>query len=221
MFAISSIVSLLNMFLTGSYDVTQEMTAAVLAGREITTAEIYALTEQYTSAMGLVLAIALRLCATVVSVGFAWYCFRAARGEMPETRSIFDGFGSFFKIIWLHIIMSVLIAVQLLLFIVPGIIAAIRYSQATYIMYEHPEYSAWRCIKESGRIMRGYKKEYFFLLLSFLGWLLIGAMLSLYIPVPVLDIWINIYWGLAAALFHVHLMRAELSGEKHRDSNII
>lgn len=221
LFAINSLVGLLNMFLTGYYDVAQDITASILKGHEVTAEEIYALLAQYTSMGGTILSVALTLCEAVIGVGFAWYCFRVARGEAPEAKSIFDGFGSFLKIIWLHIVMWFLIAVQFILFIVPGVIAIIRYSQAVYIMYEHPEYGVLRCLKESGRIMRGYKRKYFMLMLSFLGWIIIGYLFSLYIPLPVLDIWINLYWGMAAALFHVHLIRAGLSGEDRRDSNII
>ena len=221
LFAINSIVSLLTMYLSGYYDVAQTIMDLIFAGKEITSAEIFELTARHTSTGGTILVFALSLCVSVISVGFTWYCYRVVRGEKPEAKSIFDGFGSFFKIIRLQIATGFLVAVQLVLFIVPGIIASIRYSQAVYVMYEHPEYGVLQCIRESGRMMRGYKWEYFMLLLSFIGWVLVGALISTFIPLAVLDIWINIYMGLATALFHVHLMRAGLSGEEHRDSSVI
>lgn len=219
LFAVNSIVSWLNTFLTGSYYVAQDVTTAMLSGREVSWAQIYELAAGYSSFWGTVLSIALSLCVAVISAGFAWYCLRVVKGESPEARSVLDSFGRFLKIIWLNIVMGFLIAVQFILLIVPGVIATLRYSQAVYIMYEHPEYSVMQCIRESGRMMRGHKLQYFVLLLSFLGWWLLGYLFSLYIPIPVLDIWISIYWGLAAALFHIYLIRVELSGEA-RDGEV-
>jgi len=222
LFAVNSLVYLLIMFLTGYYDMIQETADAILAGRAVTYEEMYAMAEKYSSSGGTILAIILLLFVAIIGVGFKWYCFHVVRGEAPGARSIFDSFGSFFKIIRLSVVKGFLIYILLNLFILPGIIAMIRFSQAEYIMYEHPEYGAFQCLRESGHIMRGYKWEYFMLLMSFLAWFVIGFFVWLFVfPFPVLGLWVNIYWGLASALFHVHLMRAGLSGEDHRDSNVI
>lgn len=221
LFAVKSVVGLLITLLSGYYDVMQDAAELMRSGSEVTYGEIYALTEKYTTTGGTLLTIVLGICFAVIMVGFRWYCLRVARGETPEAKSVFDSFGKIGKIILLHIVMWFLIGVQFLLLIVPGVIAIIRYSQAVYIMCEHPEYGVLQCLRESGRMMRGYKREYFMLMLSFLGWALLGFVFSLYVPFPVLGLWLEIYWGLSDALFHIHLIRAGLSGEEHRDPGII
>ena len=61
-----------------------------------------------------------------------------------------------------------------LLFVIPGIIKAFSYSMAYYVKIDHPEYDWNACIKESMRIMDGHKMELFVLMLSFIGWTIVG-----------------------------------------------
>ena len=63
-----------------------------------------------------------------------------------------------------------------MLFIVPGIIAAIRYSQAFYVLVDDPEKSIRECMNESKRMMRGNKAKFFCLTLSFIGWIIISGI---------------------------------------------
>ena len=74
--------------------------------------------------------------------------------------------------------MSIKIFLWSLLFVIPGIIASIRYSQAFYVMVDHPEYSANQCLEESKRLMMGNKGRYFYLTLTFIGWYLLATMPS-------------------------------------------
>ena len=56
---------------------------------------------------------------------------------------------------------------------IPGIIAAYRYSFAVYVMIDHPEMSAMDCLRESKRLTTGYKRQLFLLDLSFIFWFLL------------------------------------------------
>jgi uncharacterized membrane protein len=73
-------------------------------------------------------------------------------------------FTGFFTLLWAF------------LFIVPGIIKTISYSQAYFIykdqkiLTENGKVSALDCITESRKMMDGHKWEYFVLQLSFIGW---------------------------------------------------
>ena len=73
----------------------------------------------------------------------------------------------------LQFLMTIRIWLWTLLFVIPGFIAYYRYRQAWYLKTEHPEWGAWRCLKESGRLMRGNKWRMFCFdcsyWLSFLG----------------------------------------------------
>ncbi len=63
-----------------------------------------------------------------------------------------------------------------LLLIIPGIIAAYRYSQAIFIMVEDPDKGMMQCIRESKEMMAGHKMEYFILEISFFFWMLLGSV---------------------------------------------
>ena len=63
-----------------------------------------------------------------------------------------------------------------LLFVIPGIVKALSYSQVYYIMCDHPEYTGREAIDASREMMRGHKGELFVLQLSFIGWFLLSAL---------------------------------------------
>ena len=79
------------------------------------------------------------------------------RNKKTEITTLFEGFSYFGKAFVLLILMGVKIFLWTLLFIVPGIIAAFRYSQAFYVLIDHPEYSPNQCLKESSLMMKGNK----------------------------------------------------------------
>ena len=54
--------------------------------------------------------------------------------------------------------------------IIPGIIKAIAYSQLFYILAEDPDISAQDALRKSEAMMYGHKWQYFWLVLSFIGW---------------------------------------------------
>ena len=113
---------------------------------------------------------ALNVINLLVTAGFQIYALRASRGETAGFADLLSGFDIFFRVLWLSILEYVLISLWTMLLIIPGIVAAYRYRQAFYLLVDHPEWSAWRCLRESGRMMRGHKMELFVMDLSFLGW---------------------------------------------------
>lgn len=60
-----------------------------------------------------------------------------------------------------------------LLFIIPGIIAAYSYYMVPYILTDNPEMSSRRALQLSKDMTQGHKLEIFVLELSFLGWYLL------------------------------------------------
>lgn len=137
--------------------------------------------------------------------------------------SAFRGFRIPLETLWLVLLMFVRIMLWALLFIIPGIIAAFRYSVAWYVKVEHPEYSAGECLAESGRLMKGHKFDFFCFGLSYFGWfllaafvLMIGASLVSVIP-PVgallmlpgfaLVVFVSAYVAFGHARFYLELKR--------------
>ena len=140
----------------------------------------------------------------------------------------FCGFKIPLETLWLTLLMAVRIMLWALLFIIPGIIAAFRYSVAWYVKVEHPGYSAGECLAESGRLMKGHKLDFFCFGLSYFGWfllaafvLMIGASLVSVIP-PVgallmlpgfaLVVFVSAYVAFGHARFYLELKR--ISGNK-------
>ncbi|MBQ9826098.1 MAG: DUF975 family protein [Firmicutes bacterium] len=74
----------------------------------------------------------------------------------------------------LYVTEMILIFFWSLLLVVPGIIAAIRYSQAFYVLADDPEQRPMDCIRASNRLMLNNKGKYVLLWLSFLPWLIVA-----------------------------------------------
>ena len=80
------------------------------------------------------------------------------------------------KALWLYVQMGVRIFLWSLLLVVPGILAAIRYSMAPYFMAQDPSVSASEAIEKSKHAMKEMKLAYFSLIISFIGWSLLANM---------------------------------------------
>lgn len=148
-----------------------------------------ALEDALPSPAAALLDLAIELVSIMLGAGFIIFCLRTLRGTGASYWNIFDSFGMFLRILWLHILMAVFVFLWALLFIIPGIIAAYRYRMAIYLLLEHPELSALECIRESKRLMAGHKSELFVLDISFIGWLFLvgvvdylGTQIGLVVP---------------------------------------
>ena len=75
---------------------------------------------------------------------------------------------------------TIFICLWSLLLIVPGIVKALAYSQAKYIVKDlvdsGQEVGATEAITNSRQLMNGHKWEYFLLNLTFTGWVILGCL---------------------------------------------
>ena len=129
--------------------------------------------EQAPSTLARLLNLAIAAVQVVIGAGFIIFTLRTIDGQGASYWNLFDGFGMFFRIVWLYILMGIFTFLWTLLFLFPGIIAFYRYRMAVYLLLEHPEMSAMDCIRESKRLMKGHKWELFVFDLSFIGWALL------------------------------------------------
>lgn len=97
-------------------------------------------------------------------------------GEKPSLKLLFSRFSIFGKALWLRILIGIKVFLWTLLFIVPGLIAALRYAMAPYLMAAHPELGASEAIEKSKALMVGNKWRLCCLGLSFFGWYLLAAL---------------------------------------------
>ncbi len=99
-----------------------------------------------------------------------------AKGVKPAVSDTFAGFDDFFTGFKVTALTGIFTFLWSLLFVIPGIIKSFAYSQAMYIVAENPGISSTEAIKKSEKMMEGHKMDYFVLVLSFYGWMLLGAL---------------------------------------------
>ena len=108
-----------------------------------------------------------------LSLGSAYIYLNLTRGYGPDVNVLFSGFKRFVDALVLTLLISIFTFLWSLLFIIPGFIKAISYSQAYYILAEHPEMSGKEALDASKSMMDGHKMDYFVLMLSFIPWMLL------------------------------------------------
>lgn len=94
----------------------------------------------------------------------------------PKFELLFSRFSIFGRALGLRLLMAVKIFLWSLLLIVPGIIAAYRYSMAPFLLAETPDLTASEAIEKSKLLMSGNKGRLFCLQFSFIGWYLLAAL---------------------------------------------
>ena len=172
---LSALIGYLSLRLTGvDYDTMVNVMQASAEGRS--EAAMNLLMKAVPGTGETILDMLLRLAIGIVGVGMTLFALNSVRGSNPQLGNLLDGFGMMPRLLFLLILEYLFIFLWSLLFFIPGIVAAYRYSLAVYIMIDHPELSAMECIRESKRMTRGYKGQLFKLDLSFLPWLLLSAM---------------------------------------------
>lgn len=110
------------------------------------------------------------------TLGMTMFFICLFRRKEAEPAQVFFGFEYFFKALGLSFMVGLFTALWTLLFVVPGIIAAIRYSQAFFILADDPSKGIMECISESKWMMKGNKAKYFCMCLSFIGWIILTAV---------------------------------------------
>lgn len=111
-----------------------------------------------------------------LTLGLISYFAKIARGETPKYDELFSKTNMFKSMFLITILISIYTTLWSLLLIIPGIIAAISYSQVHYILLDEPNIKVNDAIKKSKEIMKGHKTDYFVLCLSFLGWIILSIL---------------------------------------------
>ena len=136
-------------------------------------------------------------------VGISMFSLSLSRGENARLEQIFEGFKNYGTVLGAYLLMVVLILLWMLLLIIPGIIAAIAYSQTFYILAEDDAISSMDALKKSKEMMDGYKWKYFCLGLRFIGWALL-CILTLGIGF----LWLSPYIQISYAKFYEDIKTA-------------
>lgn len=144
----------------------------------------------------------------IFTFGVTTYTLNVAKNRDAAFTDLFNGFNGnvILKAIILGIIVTISTAAGLFLFVVPGIIISIMFSQSFYILIENNEMSPIDCIKKSTEMMKGHKKEYFMLYLSIIGWVILmvlilaGLIINLAVTESIVSILLIVIGGIATAI---------------------
>lgn len=130
---------------------------------------VYGLIEGVAGQVGLTIIIG-----GAMQLGLSIFTLNLVRGKKAELSQIFDGFSNFANALVAYLLSALFVLLWSLLLIVPGIIAAIAYSQTFYILADNKDLSGQDAIKKSKEMMQGHKMKYFMLSLRFFGWFILS-----------------------------------------------
>lgn len=143
------------------------------------------------------------LLAPILSAGL----FRITKQALDENKFDFNLVLTYFKdlnhaikIIGVVIITNIIIVIGLILFVIPGIIFALQYSQALYIIAQNPEMGIEEALSKSKEIMKGHKLELLVFHFSF-----ILHMIAVILTFGLYSIYFAPYYSTSLTNFYLHL----------------
>jgi uncharacterized membrane protein len=113
-------------------------------------------------------------------VGTTIFYLAIARNQDAQLSQLFKGFDDWTRYFVAYILLGLYVLLWFLLFIIPGIIYSLAYSQTFFILAEDDAITPKEAIKKSRVMMQGYKWKLFKLQLRFVGWALL-CVLTLFV----------------------------------------
>lgn len=122
--------------------------------------------------MGAVSSVLAGLLFPVLMFGFYVISLDVLNGQEIDVNKFIEPFKNLnqaLKLIAVSLLVGLLVGIGFALFLVPGIILMMMWSQASFIMMENPELSVLDAMKKSSEMMKGYKMDLFMFHLSYIG----------------------------------------------------
>jgi uncharacterized membrane protein len=132
-----------------------------------------------------------------LGLGWAIFALAIARDQGARVGMVFQGFRRYGLALATSLVMGVFILLWGLLLIIPGIIAALRYSQTYYVIADDPAIGPLAAIRRSKAMMVGNKWKLFCLGLRFIGWGLLCV-----VTLGIGFLWIGPYMSVSFAKFY-------------------
>lgn len=123
---------------------------------------------------------------------------------------------SFGKSIGVAFLSYIIIMLYTLLLVIPGIIKSLSYSLVPYLIHDEPNLSIRETLKKSQEIMRGYKGKLFMLMLSFIGWAILGAL-----TFGILYIWLAPYMVATYTKFYDEVRRSYYNNDPAKTNDVL
>lgn len=147
-------------------------------------------------------------------IAYIRMCFKRINGQKVTVITFLNGIEHFvagtLAILWF----SLWTFLWSLLFVIPGLIKAIEYSQMFYIVAENPEIGVAKAMKLSKILTQGHKADLFVMGLSFLGWAILAS-----IPAGIGFLWLAPYQNMAMANAYLALKEEALRTGKLLESD--
>ena len=134
---------------------------------------------------------------STVKVGHARLYLDIIDGYPTSIGTLFSYFRRWGTAVITELLKAVIIFLGIILFLVPGIIAAYSLSMTPYIIAENDGIKVIDAMKESHRIMRGKRFRLFCLHVSFIGWILLSVL-----TFGIGFLWVNPYINAACTDFY-------------------
>lgn len=135
-------------------------------------------------------------------LGFGTLSFflKLSRDEEVEFKEIFSKIKMAVPYLLISLLTGIFTFLWSLLLIIPGIIKALDYSQAYLVVLDNPDIDPMEALKESERLMKGHRLDYFILNISFIGWVILGAF-----TLGILYFWLIPYMSVTQMNFYNQL----------------
>lgn len=144
-----------------------------------------------------------------LAIGWTWLAMSVARKKQAKIVDLFEPYKIFLKAVGLSIVQSIFLGLWFLLLIIPGIIKSFSYLLTFYILRDEPSIGILDAITRSRQMMDGHKMEAFMLVLSFIGWFLLGL-----ITIGIAFLWVGPYFSVTLAKFYDRIRGEEAPGEQ-------
>ncbi|MBQ2764896.1 MAG: DUF975 family protein [Firmicutes bacterium] len=111
-------------------------------------------------------------------MGYIYFSLRIARHQDANATMPYRAFtkGVYGRVTFGYFMMTLFITLWSFLFIIPGIIKSFSYAMMPYIMMDNPNKTWKEALEESKQMMNGHKWDFFVLVMSFFGWLLLVGL---------------------------------------------
>lgn len=137
------------------------------------------------------------------TIAASGYYLNHIRGFNPEWKSLYkEGIDNYGSYLVTGVLVNVFTFLWSLLFVVPGIIKALAYSQANYVIHDNPRLKGKEAIEISKRMTNGFKGDLFSMYLSFIGWYILVGLTG-----GILSIYVTPYVETTAAMYYENLKR--------------
>jgi len=142
-----------------------------------------------------------------VEYGVTFAFLKAARGDKPEIKNMFEAFHNYWNAVLAYLLVGVIVFIGFVLLIIPGIIFACKLAFTPYLVVDR-KMQVIEAVKESWRMTNGHASEVF--LIGLLGIpISIAGAICFGVGIIVSIMWIELA---LASLYHSVSLPGEVSG---------